>query len=107
MTPEAQRIAIAEACPKLFRVLNGTSHYRYGCEGEESEVDPLSDLNAMNEAEKVMITTEQQNKYQSEIAEVCWRDQDRATNQVVFNQLTATAAQRAEAFLKVMRLWKE
>ena len=57
-----------------------------------------TDLNAMHEAEKTLTSTEQQNRYQAEIAEITWGCEETGHRQVVFNQLTATARQRAEAF---------
>ena len=69
--------------------------------------DYLNDLNAMHEAEKKLLTVNQQNRYQTEIAEICWSDEERGNNQVVFNQLTASATQRAEAFLRTLNLWTE
>jgi hypothetical protein len=76
---------------------------------EVSQVDRdfTSDLNAIHEAEKVLTTTEQQNKYQAEIADITWGCEETGHRQVVFNQLTATAAQRAEAFLRTLNLWKD
>lgn len=58
--------------------------------------DYLNDLNAMHEAEKVL-TSEMEKEYSFQIEAVCcpreygWH---------------ATAAQRAEAFLKTLNLWK-
>jgi hypothetical protein len=69
--------------------------------------DYCNDLNAMREALQIFISTEEQNKYISNIAEVCWVDVSRSYNQVVFNQLTTTARQQAEAFLKTIGKWEE
>jgi hypothetical protein len=81
MSPEAQRIAIAEAC--------GWTRYF----PESTLPDYLSDLNAMHEAEKVL-TPEQGWEY--------------AQNLVVDGGRGwfATAAQRAEAFLRTLNLWE-
>ena len=69
--------------------------------------DYCNDLNVMHEALQTLISTEQQNQYINNIAEVCWADVSRGNNQVVFNQLTSTARQQAEAFLKVIGKWEE
>lgn len=107
MTPEAQRIAIAEACPGLtFGVITDKDPEIWVWPSGRVTSDPLSDLNAMHEAEKVLVTTDYQNRYQAHIAEICYGDEFRKNNQVVFNQLTATAAQRAEAFLRTLNLWQ-
>lgn len=56
--------------------------------------------------EKVMTTTPLQNAYQANIAAICWTDEARQNNQVVFNQLTASAVQRCEAILRTVRKWE-
>lgn len=68
-----------------------------------------TDLNAMRKALQTLISTEQQNQYINNIAEVCWADESRSNNQVVFNQLTASARQQAEAFVRTINKnkWKE
>jgi hypothetical protein len=123
MKPEEQRIAIAEACgwqgphhPKNVEGMAGWWSQEHGVwwvnpEGKRVMVssvpDYLNSLDAMHEAEKVLTGTLRQNLYQSEIAEICWADESRSNNQVVFNQLTATATQRAEAFLRALNLWSD
>jgi hypothetical protein len=83
MTPEAQRIAIAEAC---------------GLTGwQEARALPnyLNDLNAMHEAEKYL-TNEAFEVYIGKLRKMfIARD----------NAHCATAAQRAEAFLRTLNLW--
>jgi hypothetical protein len=111
VSPDAQRIAIAEACG--WSVVNhGVSWdgvLRYEQDGMAAQAgnvpDYLNDLNAMHEAEKLFTTTDQQNGYYENIAEITWGCEETGNRQVVFNQLTATAAQRAEAFLKTLSLW--
>ena len=117
MTQEQQRIAIAEACgwtdchKSLASNQEQEPHERCLIGNPPKGIvhrrlpDYLNDLNACHEMEKVLTTTEQQNRYQSNVAEICWADHDRADNQVVFNQLTATADQRAQAFLRTLGLW--
>ena len=85
MSPEAQRIAIAEACPSVFRIL-ATGEIILISENRVTKI--LNDLNAMHEAEKVL-NAKQSDAYFRKI--VSW----------------STAAQRAEAFLRTLGLWKE
>lgn len=95
MTPEAQRIAIAEACGWKEGTTGlwqdpAKSGY-YACP------DYLNDLNAMHEAEKAM-TTAQHLHYLAHLGTVCLHSG--------VAKECATAAQRAEAFLKTLGLWK-
>jgi hypothetical protein len=101
MTPEKQRIKIAEACPNLFSFNSEISMCRKGRPHEL--VDPLTDLNAMHEAEKVL--RKEVNYYQPG----GWGIYEFKLRQVCGNQniVCATAAQRAEAFLKALGLWEE
>jgi len=118
MTPEQQQRAIERVCGWIIaNPENDRADYRHwtppNCVAKPNHTygdrppDYLGDLNACHEMEKVLTTTEQQNRYQSNVAEICWADHDRADNQVVFNQLTATADQRAQAFLRTLGLWQE
>jgi hypothetical protein len=113
MTNEQINIAIAEALGKAVE-WHDEAPYWLGMwssvgEGNESfaEFNPAYDLNAMHEAEKVLTTTEQQNNYYAEIAEITWGCEEIGHRQIVFNQLTATARQRAEAFLRTLGKWEE
>lgn len=102
MTPEAQRIAIAEACglTEIHREIPGgrTVEFWMGMRGDSFRSvcvpDYLNDLNAMQEAEEqaglVIIKA-----MRFHLWEIC-------------GQMTAhhaTAAQRAEAFLKAIGKW--
>lgn len=125
MKPEAQRIAIAEACGwKIKFEVGFNKPHVVKPDGEEifypnsynesySNVwqalyfkqipDYITDLNAIHEAEKVL-TEDQQDAYLDALYEVCnpdsmYRDDWRMCN--------ATAAQRAEAFLRTVGKWKE
>jgi hypothetical protein len=110
MNPEKQQIAIAEAlgwknpqhpdamkfkqgwimpekwwlCPK------GALRFRHNMP------DYLNDLNAMHEAEKVLTTEQREFHYPRNLGG--WVDP--------INIIYATAAQRAEAFLRTLNLWK-
>lgn len=103
MTPESQRIAIAEACPSLFIVgassFGLTQLYRNDDGRKGSSVDPLHDLNAMHEAEKVAIRGHYDMEYRETLERVC--------NEGYAAIVYATAAQRAEAFLRTLNPWKD
>jgi len=99
MSPESQRIAIAEACPKVFRVIDGKVYWA----NDDGLCDPLTSLEAMHEAETVM-SVEQASDYYWNLKEL----------QPVVDKIPAchwvyhaTASQRAEAFLKALGLWKD
>jgi len=115
MTKEQQRIAIAEACgwtnvddkmpsPTTGWVrgsLRGVNH-----EGYRVHVpDYLNDLNAMHEAEKIMT----KDQWLSYTINVLLAAKD-GTFVIDINMKTVThasAAQRAEAFLKTLHLWNQ
>jgi hypothetical protein len=65
--------------------------------------DYLNDLNAMHEAEKVL-TEDQQEQYLNNLYEVC--NLHSMINDA-WNLNCATAAQRAEAFLRTIGKWEE
>ena len=89
MTPEEQRIAIAEACGINHGVL---------CAG----TDYLNDLNTMHEAEKTLNRSLAAG-YARLLTSIAWQSE-----QPVFAPMTATAAQqRAEAFLRTLDLWPD
>jgi hypothetical protein len=100
MTPEAQKIAISEACGKRYHkptpeeIASG-SYYQY-------EPDYLNDLNAIHEAEKVL-TLDLLRRMTIELHDVMVRHPELDWIPVHH----ATAAQRAEAFLKTLGLWKD
>lgn len=101
MTPEAQRIAIARACG-IKNIQKGG--YCYIPEGQtwgssKQLPDYLNDLNAMHEAEKIL-TLDQQCSYAVKLAKLRNKPYDDFG-------CFATAAQRAEAFLRTLNLWKE
>lgn len=116
MTPEDQRIAIAEACgwegiykgapPKgmLFGVPKGLKNLSLPIP------DYLNDLNAMHEAEKVLDQMKQ-GQYWYLLASITTGFSESKfdpTNEFsCYEVANATAAQRAEAFLKCLNLWKE
>lgn len=111
MTPEVQRIAIAEACgwkhqigeTPILKILaefwirpNDTE-----CHGFTPPYY-LNDLNAMHEAEKVL-TLKQLRRMTVEIHDIMTRDPKQDWIPVHH----CTAAQRAEAFLRTLGKWEE
>ena len=99
MKPEQQRIAIAEACGWVESPYGKWSNDGLILRDPLNPPDYLNDLNAMHEAEKTL-DYNQMNRYQN-IELSCF----------VHTETTwicsATAAQRAEAFLRTLNLWKE
>ena len=103
MTPEQQRIAIAEACgwkweatiKGSIKVWNKPPLMVF----YESELpNYLNDLNAMHEAEKIL-TARQRSVYVGRLFNL-------PSSELVSNTF-ATAAQRAEAFLRTINKWEE
>lgn len=94
MTPENQRIAIAEACG-YADIWEGVPGRFNGCLNREwsSIPDYLNDLNAMHEAEKVLHGKHNGTDWLRNIYEPSIHP-------------CATAAQHAEAFLRTLNLWK-
>jgi hypothetical protein len=90
VTPEAQRIAIAEAC-------GWKTEYRDAVSSVTALPDYLNDLNAMHDAEKVL-TSEQVTSYVYSLESM---------NERWSTPAFATAAQRAEAFLRTIGKWEE
>lgn len=114
MNKEKQRIAIAEACGlKQIRTINGMLGYPvlvYGGDktgrGKKSVPDYPNDLNAMHEAEKTL-NWENQKRFGRtlwKIVEPSYRNINEGTGP--FRLAHASAAERAEAFLKTLNLWK-
>lgn len=117
MTPEAQRIAIAEACGwtdcHCYSLASGKKPCGRWMGQLPTELpDYLNDLNAMHEAEKVL-SEERQRDYCRNILEsfdknrINWRTGRTLPPTQCWITAHATAAQRAEAFLKTLNLWKE
>lgn len=118
MNENDQLIAIAEACGwKRFRWTRGQHNYSTWVAPDEifppsvgSEhfvqrlrlPDYTHDLNAMREAEKTL-TPLQRNRYSDMLRRIAFTEEE----SVYWDCAHATAAQRAEAFLKTLNLWKE
>ena len=105
MSPDEQRIAIAKACG--WTNFNSGTHkgaMQYGqhpnARSSSWELpDYLNDLNACHEMEKVL--TKEQHIDHMEWLGMCSDDY----GQKVWAYVHATAAQRAEAFLRTLGLW--
>jgi hypothetical protein len=117
MTPEEQRIAIAEACGWIT-AKNGTEGFaprdrkiNILCDIYDPLPQYLNDLNAMHEAENVLIDLPLPTF--AEAAYIGWlnfllcgKAQPDMNIAKTFALAHATAAQRAEAFLRTLNLWK-
>ena len=118
MNSEKQRIAIAEYCgwkdvrghmgipPEGGMLFPYPEHHE-----EDWRLNPFrglpdypNDLNAMHEAEKTL-TQEQWDEYEIDLGEVVWKDDMSFIN--TRKRTGATAAQRAEAFLRTIGKWEE
>ena len=104
MTPEAQQIAIAEACgweptPE--------GHFHPDNPTGQTPPDYLNNLNAVHDfVSQKFTTTLMLAEYEYRLR-ACLAD-GRPTFEVAGYELAnATAAQRAEALLKALNLWKE
>ena len=104
MNTEQQRIVIAQACgykdvairltEGTIKVMTGFKNHRF----DEEVPDYLNDLNAMHDAEKILSPTSEI-EWHNQLQNVCgcsWRV-----------MIRATAAQRAEAFLRTLGRWEE
>ena len=107
MTPEEQRIAIAEACG-WKPTTDGGIHWDSEGKPVVSPPDYINDLNAMHEAEKVL--TDEQAWKQIQII-VSYKQHAGGFPVLSRSESvrlhSATAAQRAEAFLRTIGKWKE
>ncbi len=119
MTPDAQRIAIAEACgykrAKDFvgwedpRVWTKNGKHRYFA---EQLPDYLTNLNAMHEAEERFNNSYDSDRHASILAEIVLGFPV-LTGEITLNKWSlqriarATAAQRAEAFLRTIGKWED
>jgi hypothetical protein len=113
MTEKQQRFAIAEACgwknadhPDVMQFKQGWTMPEKWCMDPKGVLrfnhdrpDYLNDLNAMHKAEKTL----NQNlaaEYARMLTSIAWQSE-----QPTFSPITATAAQRAEAFLCTIEKW--
>ena len=99
MSPEAQRIAIAEACGWLFDHIRADAMY-WIPEKNYYVGSPLYDLNAMHEATVAVIHED------PHLRRRYYQTLDQITGDQ-WNTIDATAALRAEAFLRTLNLWQD
>jgi hypothetical protein len=109
MKPEQQRIAIAATCG-IVKQPNAWSGV-IASTGEFCTIpDYLNDLNAMHEAEK-LLTPEQFEKYLDWLDIACGGELELSAMltgpEFAFGLLHSTSAQRADAFLRTLNLWKD
>ena len=113
MTPEAQRIAIAEACGWKHIDYTAYDDGVHGCPPYAKIGEPgmenlpllpdyLNDLNAMHEAEKVL-TAQQQSIFVTKLCDIAPNHIGQDWRWLIVH---ATAAQRAEAFLRTIGKWE-
>lgn len=116
MKPEAQQIAIAEGCGWKMDA-NGWINPK-GQRSEYNEVldvsyravpvpppDYLKDLNAMHEAEKTLTQEQQSTYYREALKVVTGSGMFSIMHQNTRAIVSATAEQRAEAFLRAIGKW--
>ncbi len=116
MTPEQQRIAIAESLGELNvrftdsgLCIASIGEMEYGTFwGTHGIPDYLNDLNAMHESIKSLSVNELE-VFAEELARITYGGGEwhgDFTTITVMEMLQSTAAQRAEAFLRTLNLWK-
>lgn len=108
MSPEAQGVAIAKVCGWTESKHGWWSHPTLPCNGgaEPCPPDYLNDLNACHEIEKVL-TPPQSERYAELLLDVLEIPSPFiGTARCAYLTNHATAAQRCEAFLKTLNLWK-
>ena len=111
MNDTEKRIAIAEACGwkqitmSDWEAPDGMRHQNWG--GLISCPDYLNDLNAMHEAEEVILTQGLQDHWLDNLVEVVVNKNVHWSDYHCFPQVNrATARQRADAFIKTLGLDK-
>ena len=110
MTQEQKRIAIAEACPTVFEVVNGALRYRFDHQHAGVFIDPLNDLNACHEM-IAYLKPEQVDQFAIELSAIVLENDYKSWWDLTANEVgqvaNATAAQRCEAFLRALDLWED
>jgi hypothetical protein len=120
MSPEKQRRTILEACgwtakedkDGFWRAVDPSGNMTYTLWVSKMNVwsagmpDVLEDLNAMHEAEKVL-TDEQDLEYSEALEQVVKGRFATANSEDMRRLRSATASQRAEAFLRTIGKWEE
>ena len=114
MNTEEQRIAIAEACGwkqvtrdnKPEEIWENQKHPLKICRGESKIPDYLNDLNAMHDAWLTLSPFFEKEQFESELYSIVIGGAEYNRNDDAGWITNATAAQRAESFLKTLNLWK-
>lgn len=115
MTPEAQRIAVAEACPEIAFIHHGIPRWK---DQPQNTFDPLSDANAMHEALNIFDTLGQWLQFRFHLSRIVLGLKAERGGYVPnhrradgtkhwFDCVHATAAQLAEAFLRTLNLYED
>jgi len=111
MTPEARQTAsdkITALCCES-KAIDGVTVYRLRGANDIWDATPpdwFGDLNAMASAEK-MLPYERLGDYLNRLVELTGYCDTKTFTQANFDLATATASQRAEAFLRALNLWVE
>lgn len=106
MSPDEQRVAIGQACgAMLCKCRDGTERWSMSEDTLVPMPDYPNDLNAMHDAEKVL-TNDQYITYEENLLALC--DPEKKSDGTFhatgwIRWASATAAQRAEAFLRVIK----
>ena len=100
MNNEQINIAIAEYCGRVRRP-DGYWYPDGKTYGSQGIHNYCNDLNAMHEAEKVLNHIRAA-EYARILTSIAWQSE-----QPVFAPMTATARERAEAFLRTLGKWEE
>jgi hypothetical protein len=107
MSPEAQRIAIQEI---MWESCGGgcwvNPKHEYSAETIRCMRDWLGDLNAMRDAEEIFKGTPLSVEFVNQLRLIIERTDDLRTVHW-FAVVHATAAQRAEAFLRTLGKWRD
>ena len=112
MNKEQQRIKIAEACGYIRDEASdcwrkdGLCYFVEDPHHLKQLPDCLKDLNAMHEAEKTLREM-QTIAFIDRLGEIVDQGGIVGSYGEIWNMLSATAAQRAEAFLRTLNLWEE
>jgi len=115
MTPKEQELALAQACPELFEIIdfNNQPMIRYRNGPTNQAVDVFNDLNALNKAEGTL-TPDQHYDFRRNL----WNITEAGSQLSGFpNHLingeehnrrycSALASQRLEALIRTFGLWK-
>ena len=119
MSPEAQRIAIAEACGYTrYHEKGGNASEFFSPSGKfcllEDLPDYLGSLDAMHEAEKVLSIraverggVSQKLSYRMHLQHICTTFDRLGEEVAVRDPIFTTAAQRADGFLRTLNLWDD